>query len=103
MKVHEWLTEEKWTKGAMARDVDGGVAAAVAERAVCWCATGAILKTYGPGRLYTIRNYPAETMRLRLQRHVFKKYERSKGLIEWNDAPERTFDEVLTAFKELDM
>jgi len=51
IKVKDFLTEENWCKGALARDCEGCAVGWDNSRAVKWCLVGAISKCYGMHRL----------------------------------------------------
>lgn len=47
MKIKELLDkQEKWTKGAMARDKNGQSVASYHKKAICWCLNGALNHCY---------------------------------------------------------
>lgn len=72
-----------WTRGALARDVDGGKIADDSKDAVCWCTLGALPKFYWEEAerelTATVSDY---------------------SLGHWNDAPERTQADVLKAYDD---
>jgi hypothetical protein len=91
MKAYELLSDpSKWTKGVIARNSNGERVAGYDPSATCFCLYGAIKRCY-PG-------YAAEETFSRIQECV-----PDRDAIGWNDAPERTYDEVITLLKELDI
>lgn len=95
MKVHKLLSSpDRWTQGVYARTAEGEECRINDEKAVCWCIYGAINKCYSvPGD----REKAYERVRLALP-------EGEGGLVSiFNDAPERTYEEVYTLVKELDV
>ena len=76
---------EKWTKHYEARDADGNETWYGDDRAVCWCAFGALFKAgwYQPSLSDAVEALETVVGRI---------------IDEWNDAPERTNAEVLAAF-----
>jgi hypothetical protein len=70
---------EKWTQGAYALNAEGHSVSAKSKDACRWCLSGAISSAS-----YNIW----ETARFL---HFFIGW----GLIDWNDAPERTFEDVI--------
>lgn len=72
---------DKWTKGAYARDSHGTTVDPQSKHAVQWCLSGALWKESsgfdaGTSCFFAIREYIGIS------------------IIIWNDAPERTFDDV---------
>lgn len=92
MKPSELIADPaKWTKGAYARDAKGAKLADNCDPiAVCWCAAGAIERCYP--KPTDDRSYSA--LYSRLLDHID-----SAHVSIWNDAPERTHDEVVSALK----
>lgn len=90
MKIRELLDKpEKWTQGCTARDKDGIHVMLTSAAAVCWCLMGAVWKCYLPnecGQIFTV-----------LGKHV------GDNVGFWNDARERTFEDVQKLIKELDL
>lgn len=93
MKVQDILTDEsKWTKGALARDINGFEVDDVrSEKAVKFCLFGAIDRALG-------KTF-SDSMAIDYQ--ICKKL--GKDSVLWNDAPERTFAEVRGLIEELDI
>jgi hypothetical protein len=77
---------EKWTKGEYARDANGKPCPAWSEDAICWCLEGACSSIL-PRTLDWHPRYR------RLEREL-EKYLPLLGLVEWNDEPERTFEDI---------
>jgi len=80
--------EQGWTQKANARMADGKEVNSLAPEAVSWCAGGAINKAM---RCY--EDY--ETC------WVFRAVVPNQDIVAWNDAPERTKEEVLAKFDEV--
>lgn len=96
MKTYELLdSKEKWMQGDWSADKDGSYVACTSERAACWCVAGAF-----------IRCYPDIDERDGVIEKLRKKIELQSGLSSifvWNDAQERTYEEVYSVLKELDI
>jgi hypothetical protein len=90
MKAYELLSgPEKWTKGVNARDhLDRPLPSHTDQQACKWCMLGAVAVCYGP-------DWPGPKDRImaRLRMHP----------VNWNDAPERTYEEVVGLLRELDI
>ena len=80
--------EHGWTQKTYARSVDGDGVVYNSPEAVCWCSIGAIcaIENRSSAADWAI-NILAEVVETSPSR-----------LTEWNDAPDRTQDEVLIAF-----
>ena len=77
----------RWTQGVYARTKKGGRMTSVnSKKAECFCVMGAIY------RVYRDQNISKAADKLRTVVGT--------GIINWNDAPERTFREVLAAAKK---
>ena len=94
MKLKELFADEKrWTKGAYARDAEGVGVSVKSFGASCFCLSGAIIKIhgskeYGPGR------------------QVYEKIQKYIGhsiVSSWNDAPDRTIEDIQKLCNELDI
>lgn len=103
MKIKDFLdTPEKWTKGNIAKTVEGEPASPHNPEAVCWCLSGLIVKCYSSpnediipySKFYKIRNKITEYLGVTRG---------SAEWIRWNDAPERTFEEVKNLVEKLDI
>lgn len=96
MKMHELLASpEKWTKGAYAMDASG---LHVPERhpdARRWCLLGAANYCYGLASV-------AVEMRIR-DALLAGSGDKATGIASWNDAPDRTFDDVRKLLLDLDI
>jgi hypothetical protein len=89
MKVKELLTgPEKWTQGACARDRKGESALAT-DAHPRYDLMGAMIRCYG------FKGYPAVYERARVAV--------GRSPVAWNDAPERTFQDVKHLVNELDI
>lgn len=92
MKIYELLdSPEKWTQGDYARTKRGRSTDATSRSAVCWCLVGAAEVCYGAD----IREYR------RVFYHITKKH--PEGVSAWNDAPARTYADVVALCRELDI
>ena len=79
---------DRWTKGAIGRDVYGERCGADSAYSVRWCAIGALLKVYGYA----------------LTKEALRKLESTiDGVAKWNDAAERKHVEVVELLKERDL
>jgi len=96
MKAFEILSEpSKWTQRVYARDLDGNPMGVKSPSAVCFCADGAIRKAY-------IEN--GELLQLQLLK--LRVHLRESGHVSipgWNDAPNRTYEEVVETLRKLDI
>jgi hypothetical protein len=91
MKCHELLSDSsKWTQGASARDARGYSLDPREPNAVCWCITGALCVCY--------KDFNERTNKVKTLNDVLK----SRAPY-WNDTPGRTYDEVVTLLRELDI
>lgn len=90
MKIQELLTDEsKWTKSHEARDSYGQPVDECSKEAVQWCLLGAIIKCYNVDRIGICNK-----VRIRLDSFM---------LTSWNDAQNRTFNDIRSLIKELDI
>jgi hypothetical protein len=88
MKIHELLSDEtKWTQNVHARDKDGHPLWSSHPQAVCWCLMGAVDKCY-PGT-----NRVGELIVSKIKMPID----------EWNDLLERTYEDVYSLVKNLDI
>jgi hypothetical protein len=95
MKVYKLLADEaRWTRDKLSRNIDGDGVWPLEEEAVSWCVAGAIMKCY-----------PHDTIGETIERlHQYLKTNLNYDLVSfWNDAPERTHDEVISVLRELDI
>lgn len=81
--------ERGWTQGAFARDGDGHKVAFEHPAAGCFCALGAIERAEGGDTSYASGQRARFSLRAVIGSNLIG---------EWNDAPERTKEEVLSAF-----
>ncbi len=85
VKARELIaTPDRWTKGAFARTEAGAIVPPDRPVAACWCAIGALRRVTGD------TGYRGAFVELQSAADY--------DLPHWNDAPERTHDEVLAAF-----
>lgn len=89
LKVRELLSgPDKWTQGWSARLADGRECNSTMDGAVCWCLGGAIRYCHeNPGEVY----------------HRACEHLGVYALEVWNDAPERTFEDIRKLAEELDI
>ncbi len=96
MKAHELLTSpQNWCQESPAEDVVGHRLQAFDPRAVKWCALGAIQKAYPPSEWNSamdtlLRGLSVSELGLRQMNGSDK----ACSIMEWNDDPQCTFDEV---------
>ncbi len=83
-------TPERWTKGAAARDVNGGKVDAASPLAVCWCANGAIYSKPSPYLRPGLRDSATENLRMLLPIGFY--------VSTFNDAPTTTHADILALF-----
>lgn len=90
MKIKELLTDSsKWTKGSLAKTETNCYVSPSHTQAVCWCLLGAIFRCY-------------KETELEISAKIFKTLG-INSITDWNDSPERTFDEVKALVLELDI
>ena len=91
MKIHELLTDEsKWTQAAYARDADGFMCSHFCLDAASFCLLGAAERCYGLGE--------------KLHGIIEKLSDAAGGnFVLWQDAPDRTFQEVRELILKLDV
>lgn len=93
MKAYELLSDEsKWATRAYARTNSTMSCAPKEESACSWCVLGAMEKCYYNGTL--AKDYIDAVAKLR---------NRVGNIAQWNDAKERTYEEVIALLKELDI
>ena len=98
MKVKELFSDEsRWTRFRMARTPDGEGCLPDNPDASCWCLLGAIEVCYScyAGSTHFSILYDKIVQDLNLVGDSF--------ILEWNDAPERTFEEVKQLVERLDI
>lgn len=93
MKIHELFTDaRRWTQGTFARNARGETVATSNPAATCWCLEGAMM-----------RCYPNMYEQDRVNTTIRRELGLGGGVVTWNDAPERTFDEVKALVTALDI
>ncbi len=96
MKAHELLTSSlAWCQESPAEDSNGNKLEAFDPRAVKWCALGAIQKAYPPARWNDVmdtllRGLSVSEGGLRQMNGSDK----ACSIMEWNDDPQCSFDEI---------
>lgn len=85
------LIAQGWTQHAFARDAQGEICAASEAVATCWCIRGAV-------RRVCLTGESSESPLWGKVLHTLSTTLGRGGLAEWNDAPERTKEEVLSLF-----
>ena len=92
MKIHELYTNEsKWTKRAEARNSEGDKTFFDDHEATCFCLFGALFKCYPD-------NKERRGIRLRIEARL-----NFVPITQWNDDPNRTFEEVKQLAVDLDI
>lgn len=92
MKVKELLiSEDVWTTQHLARNINGESTYSQDIDAVCWCLLGAI------GNCYMLNEHKRKQVINKVESHL------KMGIAEWNDKPERTFDDVRNLVLELNI
>ncbi len=90
MKAWELLdSPKKWTQGTEARTVNKCSCYAGGMEATQWCLLGALVKCYGEVEYHHKRDIVAKAI--------------NTSPTAWNDAVERTWEEVHQLLKELDL
>lgn len=96
MKAYELLSsKEKWTKKVYATTENGTSCDPRSDEAICFCVLGAIEKCY----------YVSDSIEdIKIYTDVIAKL-KSKvcNIPKWNDAKERTYEEIVEVLKELDI
>lgn len=91
MKIHELLSESgRWCRGSAARDAAGVPIGPHDPRATCWCLQGAATVCYPDADVPGV----CERMRAASGAEI---------LARWNDADQRTFDQVRSLVVGLDV
>lgn len=100
MKIRELFSDEtKWTKGTNARNsFNDPVSPHDLVAAEKYCLQGAVIKCYG----FVDRNI-YKLMKNRLLKINDVEGDGPDEVVAWNDAPERTFEEVKKLVEELDI
>lgn len=92
MKIKELLTDEsKWTQNAFGRDAEGLACFSGDPDAVCWCLLGAMTVCY-----------PNSYIRAEIIRKIHK-HLLNNTVFNFNDAPERTFEDIKKLVNDLDI
>ena len=95
MKVYELLSDaSKWTQGTFARDKDGNDADWSSPSATCWCLKGEVNNCYRDSSEYAIH----DKIRTDIGGSAW-----SISIPEWNDDPNRTYEDVVAVCKKLDI
>lgn len=95
MKAYELLSDaSKWTQGTYARDKSGLSINEYSRDAVCWCIRGAVKVCYCNNVRYE------KYMQIA---HAIILDGTWKDMVVWQDAPERTFEEVRELLVRLDI
>ena len=91
MKIKQLLaTEKNWCKGSFAQDAQGNTVSSHETTATAWCLVGAARQCY------------PELERSFILRQI-KEARSMRDVGTWNDAPERTFEEVKRLVEALDV
>ena len=77
-----------WTQGSFARNSRGIMADPLSEDAICWCASGAIISANGKD------DHVAFLAKRAFENSVIKSH-----IYDWNDDPERTQSQVVSALR----
>ena len=95
MKAYEILSDpNRWIQRSYAKDKDGKPVAIADEKAFCFCAAGALHRAYpDPDTFFQ----QGERLNVHLEEIGFH------SISQWNDAPDRTHDEVVATLKHLDI
>lgn len=99
MKASEFLTRERWTKGAFGRDEAGVAANPCREegKPVSFCIHGAMLHIYHHNNLRPELRKWYDGLMFKLKLVLKIKYGwdfDNASIASWNDSPERTYEEV---------
>ena len=100
-RVADVLTSPtQWTKGAFARSLQPKPPIDVFDpKAEQFSLGGAINKVYGRSQIKTLPSLIKNQVREYLQEH----YEHYRTIEEWNDHPDRTFEDIQQVIKALDL
>ncbi len=94
MKIKELLKSPKqWTKGQYARNKSGLAIQSTDPEAVCWCIMGAANRCYP-----SVKN---SKLNQNIQHLIGEEIGYNPSV--WNDAPERTFEDVHALAEKLDI
>jgi hypothetical protein len=96
MKAHELLdSPEKWGQYTAARDSKGQPVHPRKPEACSWCLIGALHKCYPDLGIIAMSD--------KIHEHLRTKHDHHNGIPDWNDTDDRTYEEVVTLLKELDI
>lgn len=97
MKVYELLDKpEKWIQGELAKNAKGETTLPTSQDAVCYCLMGALMKCYGNKSSII----PIEA---KVRKALGEDQFHGGSYVNWNDDPQRKYEEVLALVKELDL
>jgi hypothetical protein len=88
MKAYQLLdSEDKWTKQVVARNASNNACDPTDEKAIRWCALGAILRCYNGTSAYEAEN------------KLYEVITRHQSIGEWNDT--NNYETVVETLKEI--
>lgn len=97
MKIRELLdSPEKWIQGKLAADSNGNTVTSLSVDSCRWCIVGSIIKCYGCNEFGDDRYAVANRISDHLSLYPL-------DISKWNDAPERTFEDIRKLVEELDI
>lgn len=103
MKAFELLSDRsKWLQRMYARDANGNSTFSESDNACSWCTIGAINMAYLGGRQVTIENSAKREAAIRLLTSAIRPLG-FDTIPQWNDAPGRTYEEVVETLRKLDI
>lgn len=100
MKVRDLFSDaSKWNKRALSVDCNGNTTSPQDINAVSWCLLGAMRKCYG---------YYLSIMKIEENNQYYFIYNKvidylGSSIVNWNDHPNRMFEEVKSLVEELDI
>lgn len=105
MKAYEILSQpDAWTKGRYAETRNGDTCNPRSETAVRWCMLGAIDRAMEEQPDCAYRNAVMKVATyLREALHVQVIADKTNIISHWNDAPERTAEDVIDVLRKLDL
>ena len=86
MKPSDYI-KKGWTQRFCAKDANGNSCSSTDQNAVCWCPLGAIFAAYPGIEQISVVD--------KLQGHL------DSGIMQWNDTPGRTKEEVIAALEAI--
>jgi hypothetical protein len=101
MKAWQLLdSPEKWTQGVFARDKHGWECDWRSEEAVRWCVKGALNCCY-----LKVGDSASEYCRIldKIYGHLKENDPEFTSLTDWQDSPQRKFEEIRSVLQELDV